>query len=133
MLGTSAAVSASFLTACGDDAKSPDYAGVCMDQKTHERLPDEQCDENRYHHHPGVGWVFFARGRSVPAIGRTLSGYSTQVPKNLTYSKGNYAPGGGKVGPDTIKEGTSIRGGNGKNVGSVTRGGFGSGVGGHGG
>ena len=134
-LGSSAAVSASFLAACSQPAQAPDYAGVCMDQKTQQRLADDRCDDSGGHyHHPGVGWVFFARGRNVPAVGQKMTGYSTAVPKNLTYSKGSYSPTGGKVGADTIKEGTPIKGGaNGKGAGSVTKGGFGSGIGGHGG
>lgn len=106
-----------------------------MDQKTHQRLPDRDCDDSSgYYHRSGVGWVYYARGRNVPAVGKPMTGYSTSVPKNLTYSKGNYAPGGGKVSADTIKEGTSIKGGSsGKGAGSVTRGGFGGGFGSHGG
>ena len=131
-LGTSAVLASSFLSACSS-THTPDYAGVCMDDKTQKRLDDAECEHHTRH---GINpmWVYFAMGRRVGPVGGVLGGYQRTLPTDKTYSRGGVVPGGGKLGADTIREGTAIKGANGAGKGSVVRGGFGKGGGGgHGG
>lgn len=131
-LTTSAILAASGLAACSIDqegSQGPDYAGVCMNSTTHNRVDDTQCQSGGH----GAGWVYYPMGRSVGAVGSRLSGYDTSVPKDKTYSTGGFAKSGGTTSVDSIAEGTPIKGTGGVSKGSVARGGFGAGEGGHGG
>lgn len=130
-LGTSAVLSAGFLAACSHDGAKADYAGVCRDTKTQQRLPDSECDG--HHHNTHAGWVYYRMGQRVAPVGGRLNDYATTIPKNATYAAGGFDAQGGKVTSSSVKEGTSIKGSDGSNKGSVVRGGFGKGGGGHGG
>ncbi|MDX2340748.1 tRNA-dihydrouridine synthase [Micrococcus sp. M4NT] len=94
-----------------------DYAQVCRDEATQERVPDERCEEGqRSGGGGGFGWFFIPLigGRTVPAVGapvragtavRPTSGVGTRVPaaggefaKAGTVSKGGFGTKGGGAG-----------------------------------
>jgi hypothetical protein len=64
------AVMASSLTGC---ASSADYAAVCVDPDTQERVDDDQCDDDGG---GGTGffWYYLAARSIVPAVGQTATG-----------------------------------------------------------
>lgn len=128
-LGTTTVLAASFLTACSG-SQGEQYAGICRDKQTNERLPDSECDGT--HHHTGAAWVFYRMGQRVAPVGGSLTGYATSVPKNATYAAGGFDAQGGKVTSSSVRAGTAVKGADGANKGSVVRGGFGKGGGGGG-
>lgn len=103
------ALMAATLTGCSPSANEvdADYAKVCQDKVTEERLEDDQCNtssSSRAH------WYFIPiiGGRSVPRVGAKLSGGVATMPSGKT----------AKTVPS--------KGGDFAKSGSVTRGGFGS-------
>ena len=64
------ALMASSLTGC---ASSADYAAVCVDPETQERVADERCDDDGG---GGTGffWYYLAARSVVPGIGQTATG-----------------------------------------------------------
>ena len=117
LLGVTA-LTASSLTGC---ASQPDYAAICTDPQTHERVDDDQCDDSDEprDYTPGLGgffWFYMLTSAShrIPAVGQ---GYA---PRWGTYN-----------GRSLARAGTSVqRGGlprqGAKSVKSFTRsGGFG--------
>lgn len=127
-LGTSTVLAAGFLAGCSS-SHGADYAGVCRNKDTGERLPDGECTSG---HHLGAAWVFYRAGQRVAPVGGRLDGYATSIPKNATYAAGGFDAQGGKVSSSAIKEGTAIKGADGSSKGSIVRGGFGKGGGGGG-
>ena len=127
-LGTTTVLAAGFLTGCSS-SKGADYAGVCRDKATGERLPDSEC---RSGHHAGAAWVFYRSGQRVAPVGGKLDSYATSIPKNATYAAGGLDAQGGRVTKSSVREGTQIKGADGSSKGSVVRGGFGKGGGGGG-
>ena len=71
LLGVTA-LAASSLSGC---ASEPEYAAICTDPQTHQRVDDDQCDDGDqpedYHGGAGFFWFYLAtssRAR-VPAVG----------------------------------------------------------------
>ena len=114
------ALAASALSGC---ASEPEYAAICTDPQTNQRVDDDQCDDSEnpddYHGGGGAGFFWFylaTRGNSpIPGIGQRYDA-----------SSGTYN------GSGLVRSGTSLqRGGlptkGAPSVGSFTRsGGFGS-------
>jgi hypothetical protein len=67
------ALMASSLTGCSSSA---DYAAVCVDPETQERVDDDECDDDRDYNGTGSGffWYYLGASSRVPAIGQTTSG-----------------------------------------------------------
>ena len=67
------AVMASSLTGC---ASSADYAAVCVDPDTEERVADDQCDDDSDYNGSGTGffWYYLAARSVVPGVGSTVTG-----------------------------------------------------------
>jgi len=117
-LGLTALVAAS-LTGCSNDEPA-DYAAICVNPQTQERVNDDDCDTDREYSGTGSGffWFYMATraGGLVPPIG------------------GRYAPTAGTYNVSTVRNAqgrpASVqRGGldtKGGDVGTITRGGFGS-------
>ena len=67
------ALMATGLTGC---ASEPDYAAVCVDPETEQRVDDDQCDDDR--DYDGVSsrffWYYLGASSRVPAIGAPVSG-----------------------------------------------------------
>ena len=67
------ALMASSLTGCSSSA---DYAAVCVDPETQERVDDDQCDDDSDYNGGGTGffWSYLAARSVVPGIGQTATG-----------------------------------------------------------
>jgi hypothetical protein len=118
LLGVTA-LAASSLTGC---ASQPEYAAICTDPQTHERVDDAQCDDSDQprDYSPGLGGFFWfyvltSGSHRLPAVGQ---GYN---PRWGTYNGSGLARGG-----RTIQRGGLPREGA-RSVKSFTRsGGFGT-------
>jgi hypothetical protein len=103
------AIMAAALSGCAASTTEvdADYAKVCRDQATQERVDDDQCNTRSS---PSVGWYFLALsgGRAIPRVGATVSGGTASLPS------------GAKA--QTV----STKGGDFGKSGTVSRGGFGS-------
>jgi len=80
----------------GDDA---DYAQVCFNDETGERVDDSQCgNSSTAGRSSGIyAWYFYSRGASVPGIGQNRSAYpsySKTVPSGAKASTGYSSKGG---------------------------------------
>jgi hypothetical protein len=115
------------------DSPNAEYGGVCVDEKTQQRLPDDRCgdwdDAGDYH---GGGtymmWFPMSYGGDVPGVGQRAYGGTRTVPGGKALAKG--VPSAGA----TAKSGgmsTIQRGGFGVKAG--TSGGTGAKAGGSGG
>jgi hypothetical protein len=76
LLGVTA-LTASSLTGC---ASQPDYAAICTDPQTNERVDDDQCDDSDEprDYTPGLGgffWFYMLTSASnrIPAVGQSYS------------------------------------------------------------
>jgi hypothetical protein len=88
-------VAASTLTGCGTD---PDYAAICVDPETQERVDDDQCDDSdRPRDYTGVGTGFFwfymssTSSARLPAVGQSYN------PSAGTYQGSSLVNGGRSV------------------------------------
>ncbi|MCC3299668.1 tRNA-dihydrouridine synthase [Arthrobacter caoxuetaonis] len=114
VLGVTALLASAVLTGCGPSGNviDADYAKVCQDKTTKQRIEDSKCsEEGRSSGH--AGWYFFPMGttgsttsHSIPAVGQKLTGGTETIPAKAT-----------------SKSGVSSKGST-----SVSRGGFGSGA-----
>lgn len=102
------AITASGLAGC---ASSPDYAAVCVDPETDERVDDDECDDadESYSGSPGAGffWYYLGASSRVPAVGSGVSGGTFTTPSSGSLQRGGLDSGGA----DSVR--------------STTRGGFG--------
>jgi hypothetical protein len=108
MLGITTVMAAN-LTGCS--SSSADYAAVCVDPDTQERVDDDQCDDDSDYHGGGAGffWYYLGASSRVPAVGQTATGGTWRGSTlNGTVQRGGLPTTGG----DTVKS-------------STTRGGFG--------
>jgi hypothetical protein len=72
------ALTASSLSGC---ASQPEYAAICTDPQTNERVDDDQCDDSEEprDYSPGLGAGFFwfymltSSNRVLPAVGQRYS------------------------------------------------------------
>jgi hypothetical protein len=100
------ALMASSLTGC---ASSADYAAVCVDPETEERVADDQCDDDSDYNGSGSGffWYYLAARSIVPGVGSTVSGGTFRGSTlNGTVQRGGLpATGGSTVKSSTTKGG----------------------------
>ncbi len=107
------AVMASNLTGC---ATSADYAAVCVDPGTQERVEDDQCDDDSDYNGAGTGffWYYLAARAVVPAVGQTTSGGTFRGSTlNGTVQRGGLPTTGGS----TVRSSTTKGGFGGSNRG----------------
>lgn len=87
------------LTACGSSNDDPDYAAVCVNPRTEERLSDDACDRDDSSFLPYAVFWYMAMnsGRSYPAVGGHVnrSYFRTTAPKS--YTTGLPTKGGSSV------------------------------------
>lgn len=108
-LGLTALV-ATALTGCsGDKDKKADYAAVCVNPVTNERIDDSQCHDNREYdgHSGGYYWYYVPTGGSyiMPPVGGHYvvnNGGTYHVPttvggRTTTIQRGGIPNTGGKV------------------------------------
>lgn len=108
-LGLTALV-AEALTGCGDDNnKKADYAAICVNPVTNERIDDSQCHDDREYdgHSGGFYWFYVPTGGGyvMPPVGNhyIINGGATyHVPastggRTTTIQRGGIPNTGGKV------------------------------------
>jgi len=107
-LGVTALLAGTITAIVASNEQEADYAQVCFNEETGERVDDNQCDNSSSAgRSSGIyAWYFYSRGASVPAVGQNRSAYPSYT-KNV--------PSGAKS-----STGYSTKGG------TVSRGGFGS-------
>ena len=107
-LGVTALLAGTITAIVASNEQEADYAQVCFNEETGERVDDNQCDNSSSAgRSSGVyAWYFYSRGASVPAVGQNRTAYPSYT-KNV--------PTGAKS-----STGYSTKGG------TVSRGGFGS-------
>ncbi|YCK83169.1 Tat pathway signal protein [Arthrobacter sp. D3-18] len=107
-LGVTALLAGTITAIVASNEKEADYAQVCFNEETGERVDDNQCDNSSSAGRSSAiyAWYFYSRGASVPAVGQNRSSYPS-------YTK--TVPTGAKTAT-----GYSTKGG------TVSRGGFGS-------
>lgn len=97
------AVMASSLSGC---ASSADYAAVCVDPQTQQRVDDDQCDDDSDYRGTGSGffWYYLAASSRIPAVGSTTTGGTfTGSTLNGTVQRGGLPSTGGS----TVKSATT--------------------------
>ena len=119
-LGVTSILASALLTGCSPngDVIDADYAKVCRDNQSNQRVEDTNCNSSNGRAGGHYGWYFLPMGssgsttnRSIPGVGQPLSGGTDSIPSGAT-----------------SKSGVSSKGSS-----SVSRGGFGGSVGGEGG
>lgn len=107
-LGVTALLAGTITAIVASNEEEADYAQVCFNDDTGERVDDTQCDNSSTAGRTSAlyAWYFYSRGASVPGVGQNRSQYPT-------YTK--TVPSGAKT-----STGYSTKGG------TVSRGGFGS-------
>lgn len=96
-LGVTAAL-AGTLTA-GYLTRGDDYRGVCVDEQTQVRLPDDDCDDDRPVSRAGgsvARWYYVRSDQRMPAVGQKSSGVP-YVPDGASVKRGGVSVKGGKV------------------------------------
>jgi hypothetical protein len=100
------ALMASSLTGCSSSA---DYAAVCVDPETQERVDDDQCDDDSDYNGGGSGffWYYLGASSRIPAVGQTTSGgtYNGSTLNGTVQRGGLPTTGGSSVKSATTKGG----------------------------
>jgi hypothetical protein len=104
------AIAAQTLSGCA--ASEPDYAAICTDPQTHERVDDSQCDDSDAprDYSPGLGGFFWfymltSGGYRLPAIGQTYSTRAGTYDGRGLVRSGRVVQRGGmpRAGASTVK------------------------------
>ncbi|HKU36238.1 MAG TPA: Tat pathway signal protein [Paenarthrobacter sp.] len=100
-LGVTALLAGTITAIVASNEAEADYAQVCFNEETGERVDDDQCNNSSSAgRSSGVyAWYFYSRGASVPAIGQNRSSYPSAtktVPQGAKTSTG-YSTKGGTV------------------------------------
>lgn len=108
------------LSACSSSNDEVDNQAVCVDQETQQRVPDNECGDNRAS--GGIGsspflWYFIGSavgGRGFPGIGqRVPSGGTYGTPSSGSYRRGGVPSAGGSVPRGGFGGGTKAGGSSG--------------------
>ncbi|XAS66515.1 Tat pathway signal protein [Micrococcaceae bacterium Sec5.7] len=105
-LGVTALLAGTITAVVASNQDEADYAQVCFNDETGERVDDTQCNSSAGRSGALYAWYFYARGASVPGVGQNRSSYPAAT---------KTVPSGAKTAT-----GYSTKGG------TVSRGGFGS-------
>jgi hypothetical protein len=86
------------LTACDEyQEQGPDYARVCVDRITHQRVPGYKCGTSDIHPFSGFAWYYFPYGHVLPPYGYPVSGGRYSIRKSALVAHDELlAPRGGK-------------------------------------
>lgn len=100
-LGVTALLAGTITAIVASNEQEADYAQVCFNEETGERVDDDQCNNSSSAgRNSGVyAWYFYSRGASVPAVGQNRSSYPSAtktVPQGAKTSTG-YSTKGGTV------------------------------------
>ncbi|MGB3673418.1 MAG: hypothetical protein WA988_03150 [Candidatus Nanopelagicales bacterium] len=63
-------------TALAGCATESDYAQVCVDQRTQQRINETDCEPGSPRYGTTAGWFYIPRGGAIPGIGSSISSSS---------------------------------------------------------
>jgi hypothetical protein len=100
-LGVTALLAGTITAMVASNNEDPEYAQVCFNDDTGERVEDTQCDNSSTDgRSSGIyAWYFYSRGAGVPGLGQNRSAYPSYtrtVPSGAKASTG-YSTKGGTV------------------------------------
>lgn len=98
-LGVTALLAGTITAVVASNQDEPDYAQVCFNDETGERVEDTQCNSSAGRAGGLYAWYFFSRGASVPAVGQnrsTAPNFTRTIPSDAKASTG-YSTKGGTV------------------------------------
>ncbi|WP_258802966.1 Tat pathway signal protein [Pseudarthrobacter sp. NS4] len=98
-LGVTALLAGTITAVVGSNQDEPEYAQVCFNDETGERVEDTNCNSSAGRGGGLYAWYFFSRGAFVPAVGQnrsTAPNYTRTVPSGAKASTG-YSTKGGTV------------------------------------
>jgi hypothetical protein len=100
-LGVTALLAGTITAMVASNNEDPEYAQVCFNDQTGERVEDTQCDNSSTDgRSSGIyAWYFYSRGAGVPGLGQNRSAYPSYtrtVPSGAKASTG-YSTKGGTV------------------------------------
>jgi hypothetical protein len=96
-LGVTALLAGTITAIVASNEQDPDYAQVCFNEQTGERVEDTQCNSSAGRGGGFYAWYFYARGASVPGIGQNRTAYpnfTRTVPQGAKTSTGYSSKGG---------------------------------------
>ena len=107
-LGVTALLAGTITAVVASSEQEADYAQVCFNDETGERVDDSQCNNSSSDGRGSAiyAWYFYSRGATVPAVGQNRNSYPS-------YTK-------------TVPQGAKTSTGYSTKGGTVSRGGFGS-------
>jgi hypothetical protein len=98
-LGVTALLAGTITAIVASNEDEPEYAQVCFNDETGERVEDTQCNSSAGRGGGLFAWYFYSRGASVPAVGQNRSSYpsyTSTIPSGAKASTG-YSTKGGTV------------------------------------
>jgi len=98
-LGVTALLAGTITAIVASNEDEPEYAQVCFNEETGERVEDTQCNSSAGRSGALFAWYFYSRGASVPAVGQNRSSYpsyTSTIPSGAKASTG-YSTKGGTV------------------------------------
>ncbi|CAH0165204.1 hypothetical protein SRABI83_01051 [Arthrobacter sp. Bi83] len=96
-LGVTALLAGTITAIVASNEQDADYAQVCFNDETGERVEDTQCNSTAGRGGGLYAWYFYARGASVPGVGQNRSSYPSftrTVPQGAKTSTGYSSKGG---------------------------------------
>ncbi|BCW76633.1 Tat pathway signal protein [Arthrobacter sp. NicSoilB11] len=96
-LGVTALLAGTITAVVASNEDDPEYAQVCFNDETGERVADTNCDSSAGRGGGIYAWYFYSRGASVPPIGQnrsTAPNYTRTVPSGAKASTGYSSQGG---------------------------------------
>ena len=116
-LGVTALLAGTITAVVASNQDEPDYAQVCFNDETGERVEDTNCNSSAGRAGGLYAWYFFSRGAYVPPVGQnrsTAPNFTRTIPSDAKASTG-YSTKGGTVSRGgfgtSAKSGTSGGGG----------------------
>jgi hypothetical protein len=98
-LGVTALLAGTITAVVASNQDEADYAQVCFNDETGERVDDTQCNSSAGRSGALYAWYFYSRGASVPGVGQNRSSYpsyTSTIPSGAKASTG-YSTKGGTV------------------------------------
>lgn len=96
-LGVTALLAGTITAVVASNEDDPEYAQVCFNDETGERVEDRNCDSSAGRSGGIYAWYFYSRGASVPSIGQnrsTAPNYTRTIPSGAKAASGYSSKGG---------------------------------------
>jgi hypothetical protein len=96
-LGVTALLAGTITAVVASNGDDPEYAQVCFNDETGERVEDTNCDSSAGRSGGIYAWYFYSRGASVPSVGQNRSAapnFTRTIPSGAKASTGYSSKGG---------------------------------------